>query len=257
MFSGYNARRPARRNAMFFRTRDMQTALETYQELTRKHGGLWEKEISFWQDENGDPIKERAIEYAVQSLRLSDADPSEIPWKTFYENKELDHLPWVRDFFTNDVAVTEACLWIRPPLNHVLNPSSINSALCRGHGQVRWRTSSDRGVETSIPAGIHGKKMVRMWRHVATLCIRHSNKASALEKQTIAWMLHDAFLFLRPFRDGNGRTARLVIQDLRRELGLLPVFIHYEQREIHRERTKLFNRTLLIPYLQQHFGRVL
>lgn len=230
--------------------------METYTELVRRHSFLWERDLSYW-EENRKPIKERAVEMAVASARMSDADPSEIPWKMHFTSEEKDKWPWVREFFDNDVAVAEACLWIRPPLNHVINPVSINSTICHLHGQVRWRTSSDRGVETSIPAGIHGRKMVRMWRHIAALSIRRSIEASFLERQTLAWMLHDAFLFLRPFRDGNGRTARLVLQDMRRELGLLPVVIHEEHREIHRERTKLFNRTLLIPYLQQHFGRAL
>jgi hypothetical protein len=228
----------------------LQKPAEEYQALIERHSHHWEKSEAFWLLKPN----EHAIEFACNSAFLSDADTSEVPWKTHYTNEEMDKLTWVREFFENDVTIAKTYLALGVPIGRIVNPVYINMPLCRDKLKAGWRVTSDRGTDSAMPPGIHGRLMVRIWRFTVAEGVRVLASAPVQQRQAFAWAMHDAFLFLRPFRDGNGRTARLALQSIRRELSLLPVYIDKEQRNIHRERAKFFNKELFVPYLRSKFS---
>lgn len=200
------------------------------------------------------PLKELAMEFACASAILSDCDPSEIPWKMEYTQEEKDAHPWIRDFFTNDYDLAMTYLKCDPPTGKVANPIVINMPICRDRQRARWRATSDRGTDSAMPSGIHGKVLLIHWYRIARHGIRRLRTASDTDKAVFVWAMHDAFILLRPFRDGNGRTARLLVQQMRRELKLYPARFKAEDRQIFRERTKFFNVHLFVPYLREKYG---
>lgn len=229
---------------------ELRTALEAYSALIQTHEHMWERTRDFWL---AMPSKERAIEFACASSVLSDADTSEIPWTTKYTHDDMMEYAWLEEFDRYDVSVAEAYLTLRKPRGTTVNPLIINCAICRVQRSAKWRVSSDRGTDTSIPPGVHGRIMLLEWRRMVSRGTRYMRNRSDQEKRVFAWAMHETLIFLRPFRDGNGRTARLVIQDIRQELGLLPIMFEESQRLVHRERTKFFNRECLIPYLRETY----
>jgi hypothetical protein len=228
----------------------LQKPAEEYQSLIERNSHHWERSEAFWLLKP----KEHAIEFACNSAFLSDADTSQVPWKIHYTDEEKDAHSWVREFFENDVSLAETYLALGEPTGRIANPVYINMPLCRDKLKAGWRVTSDRGTDSAMPPGIHGRLMLRIWRLTVTEGIRALASRPTHEREAFAWAMHDAFLFLRPFRDGNGRTARLLLQAMRRELSLLPAYIDKEQRKIHRERAKFFNKELFVPYLRGKFS---
>jgi Fic family protein len=71
--------------------------------------------------------------------------------------------------------------------------------------------------------------------------------ASEAERARIAMFLHDWFLCIHPFRDGNGRTSRLVLNMLRLRYGLSWLVIENKQKRSYYRQIERTQETKFKP----------
>lgn len=201
-------------------------------------------------------LKERAIEFARHSARLSDADSAEIPTKASYTENEKNEHPWLRAFFDNDVTLAEIVLRPRRPLGREVNAVCINAPLCGHRMSPRWRTTWSNNLQAVIPQGINGKVMYDEWCKVVRRGSWFYRHAEDTDRRAFAFAMYDAFIYLRPFRDGNGRTARLVIQYILQELRLAPIPFYMDFRESYQTRSQYFEDHIMEPFLKERLKKV-
>ena len=89
--------------------------------------------------------------------------------------------------------------------------------------------------------------MVRWWNTVCKAIARRE-EFNEKEKIALAFSLHDWLLCIHPYEDGNGRTARLMLNVIRRELGLSWHIIHPDRRGEYMARIQIFE--------EDFFGRL-
>ena len=90
----------------------------------------------------------------------------------------------------------------------------------RGPGQV--------GKEPLTPAYLIGSQMVDLWDEVCAVVSAHGKVEDA---GSWAWSVHDRFERIHPFLDGNGRVGRILMNQLRLQLGLPWLTVRFEDRE--------------------------
>lgn len=235
---------------MFLLNPELQEAIGRYTDLIRRNEPLWEREPQFWAESDSRTL---AMEFACASAAISDTDSHKIPWKTHFTKEEIDAYPWLGEFLANDVAMTEAFLRQRKGRLIALDPVYVNMSICRTRLHAEWRTSSDKGDETSIPPGVHGSTILAAWVRIVRDGMRYVEDAPEPDRRVFAWAAHDSLNCLRPFRDGNGRTARLIVLHVRRGLSLPPIMFERSHRTVHRARTRFFNEHILTPYIRATF----
>lgn len=113
------------------------------------------------------------------------------------------------------------------------NPIIFNAAICCTNGAAKWRTGIPAGM-SNLPKGEACKFLHhRWWRRVQREMIPANEHGDVSGDKNLAhhvcMELYAEFLCIRPFRNGNGRTALLVLYMLRRYVGLPLWFIDYEQ----------------------------
>ena len=62
--------------------------------------------------------------------------------------------------------------------------------------------------------------LMQEWESVARALRKDAEFVPPDLRKTLAWVLHDWFLCIHPFEDGNGRVARLILNHCRLQLGL-------------------------------------
>jgi len=87
--------------------------------------------------------------------------------------------------------------------------------------------------------------LLKEWERLVETYDHRIKKEAKMERERIALMLHDLFLCVHPFRDGNGRTSRILLNALRVRWGLPWLIIdsnkkRYYYRHIEQTQQKIF-----------------
>lgn len=205
---------------------------------------------------NPDPLT-----FACESALISGEDPDKIPWPNVVDQmkKEVESKgdkwgepPWIAEFNINDLMLAESCIRSRGRRGYIPDPVMINMPLCRNRLYAKWRTSTYLGTRTGFPAPKYAKELVRKWQRVVMIGAQSLMGASKRDRIVFAWTMHDAFICIQPFKDGNERTARIMLQYVRRELDLEPVFISRDDMTLHRERIRLFRQEVFMPLMRRY-----
>lgn len=106
----------------------------------------------------------------------------------------------------------------------ILHPNILHQALVRGVPGLERYAGSYRHVGVFIGKNMPGNRMPS-WLAVPALMdewlsLVHEYENLAEGHAEAAQLLHDWFLCIHPYADGNGRTARLVLNMLRVSKGL-------------------------------------
>jgi Fic family protein len=72
--------------------------------------------------------------------------------------------------------------------------------------------------------------MNEIWTPFYDDCIKESETTDDINKERMAYEIHDLFECIHPFIDGNGRTGRILLNAARVQMGLKPITILYNDR---------------------------
>jgi hypothetical protein len=136
------------------------------------------------------------------------------------------------------------------------SPIIFNAAICCTSGAARWRTG--------IPAEFRGLPKAEACRHLhrrwwkrvlhempdKPLPLGMSGDANLAAR--ICMQMYAEFLCIRPFRNGNGRTALLVLYMLRRYAGLPLDLIEYERAPQLGEYVRNYRKSFFLPRMQAY-----
>lgn len=163
---------------------------------------------------------------------------------------------WVEDFNLNDTMIADSCINSKERRGEIMNPIIPNMSLCRLKMEPKWRTSTYLGSKMGSPSARHVKHLAKLWEKAVLFGVRRlldgPVKAPVEARQIFAWAMHDVFISFQPFKDGNERTARVMIQLIRRELDLPPVFISQSDMTFHRKRIRLFRTDFFLPLMRAY-----
>lgn len=159
---------------------------------------------------------------------------------------------WVEDFKLNDILVATSCLTSKERQREIMHPKIANMPLCRNKLEPKWRNASYIGSNTGFPAARHVERLTELWMKAVLAGARQLEKSSENDRRVFSWALHDAFLSIQPFKDGNERTARAMFQLVRRELELPKVFFSRTSMIFHSSRVKAFRSGIFIPLMRQY-----
>lgn len=159
---------------------------------------------------------------------------------------------WAEDFKLNDEMIAESCLNSKGRRREIMHPLVINMSLCRIRTEAKWRNATYIGTNTGFPHARHIRKLVDVWIRMALVGARKLEKASDIDRSVFSWALHDAFLSIQPFKDGNERTARALMQLVRRELDLPTVFFSRRSKGLHQSRIRTFRAEIFMPLMERH-----
>lgn len=125
----------------------------------------------------------------------------------------------------------------------LLDPLEIHRHLAKGTPMEpfggTYRTSGVAVGDKQMPHHAHLPMLMQQWFElVEYACAREE---SMRNKAKSAYILHDWFLCIHPFKDGNGRTARLVLNAIRIKMGL-PWKIVLSDEEMHATYLAWINR---------------
>ena len=115
---------------------------------------------------------------------------------------------------------------VRIARGELMHPREIHRLLCRGTHMERFGGRMRRcNLFVGSPRTVRGRRDMPIWQKVPELLeewwnllvyydaeIKHAPKSKRIR---MARRLHDIFLCIHPFEDGNGRTARLIFNMLR------------------------------------------
>lgn len=166
-----------------------------------------------------------------------------------HKEKKFPVPQWVEDFNLNDLLVATSCLSSAGRQRDIMHPMIANMPLCRHRLEPKWRNATYIGSNTGFPAARYVKRLTEMWRKIALLGARKLERATPEDRKVFSWALHDAFLSIQPFKDGNERTARVMFQLVRRELELPKVFFSRHSMIYHTSRVKAFRSGIFIPLM--------
>jgi len=141
-------------------------------------------------------------------------------------------LPLYRSHLEAALKVARNPLWEMP-----LHPRVIHEVLCRGThmncygGYYRSCRMWIGGHEAPGPLAVP-ELMSHWWGMVEQSYEYHERefRSNSREKAWTARFLHNWFLCIHPFEDGNGRTARLFLNSLRLSYGLSWHTVEYKYR---------------------------
>jgi len=135
--------------------------------------------------------------------------------------------------------------------HELLNPLEIHAWLSH-RTSMEWFGGHMRTCDVYV-----GKWDMPRWEEVPNLLgqwwslvkskdeeMRHAPKK---ERERMARLLHDLLLCVHPFRDGNGRTSRLFLNQLRLRWGLPWLIIEYRKRGIYYRRIEHTQETIFRP----------
>ncbi|MES2225736.1 MAG: Fic family protein [Patescibacteria group bacterium] len=112
----------------------------------------------------------------------------------------------------------------RTARGELLDPLHIHSLLCRGTSMEGFggkkRTCNVCVGKYDMPRWREVTRLLNLWRGTVQYYDKRMKDAPKKERERIARILHELFLCVHPFEDGNGRTSRLILNMLRLRWGL-------------------------------------
>lgn len=191
--------------------------------------------------------------FVSESIRLS----GEIPPPQW---QDKDHVAKKGDKSVSDEAkihLDVATSVIQSRSSGLQNPAIINAELCNSRGKFLFRASTLLD-DFPAPEGMHSGSAVEAWTHCMERLIDVEMRRlidvrelldSMDDREALAWLGHDLLVSCRFFRDANDRTARIMLQNMRRLLRLQPVIVWYVNKNLHRARITLFKTLILQPMI--------
>jgi len=117
-----------------------------------------------------------------------------------------------------------------PPWQQPVHPLAIHRTLSR-FTPMEWfggeyRTCRIWVGDTEMPSWERVPALMEWWWG----CVGEMSQVSSEKRPDAALLLHDFLLHIHPFRDGNGRTARLFLNSVRLKHGLSWRIISLKER---------------------------
>lgn len=171
------------------------------------------------------------------------------------------HVPPGRSQWTDDrldrkyrqfkvhVAIAEACLCSHA--TEIMHPSIINDEL-HGNSETQWRDGTIMAMRIIQPRGELSEMLSDRWLALASSGISQLAQRPESDRIAFAWMMHDLFICIQPFKSANERTGRLLLQLLRQRLGLLPIMIRAKDMMFHESRLDYFRWNLFLPLMRRY-----
>lgn len=137
------------------------------------------------------------------------------------------------------------------PLLAIHDPREVHRRLFRELGPFAgvYRTTGEVWVgDRQMPKARHVPKLMQEWVGYAKKWATDSGAENADEKFRRSLQLHNLFLVIHPFEDGNGRTARLLLNALRLSMGLPWLVIYGGNYEFYRGQLVAFEELFRKEY---------
>lgn len=189
--------------------------------------------------------KAAALEFARESEEIRGYSPADLP------EHEKD-ISLVRDQairrFKVHVTIAEACL--TSYADRMMHPLIINDEL-HGNQQTAWREGSVSVMRVIQPSGKHVRALTDFWVALADKGATQVSWRSENDRIAFAWLMHDLFICIEPFKSANERTARLLLQVMRRMLNLPGLFVRKDDMPFHEMRVNLFRMNIFMPEMRR------
>lgn len=128
----------------------------------------------------------------------------------------------------------------------VINPIHINGALL-GHHELGLRTGTEWDLRNKAPASKKVRGLLEKWMRCVERGIKKHRKWSIEACERFCWEMHDELRCIRPFRNENGQTARLVLNQLRVRCGLPILTIDGKNADQYHARLDAYRDHEFIP----------
>ncbi|MFZ2887127.1 MAG: hypothetical protein WA021_04885 [Minisyncoccia bacterium] len=139
-----------------------------------------------------------------------------------------------------------------PVPEHSPSPSLINDALRGSDGEVWWRDGLRQGTWDFLPRPEYVEILMELWLEYEQEVVATYAQALEDQREAISWALYDLFIGIEPFSGANDRTARLLLQSVRRRIGLEPVLIRQMHGRYHEKRFVFFRDTIFVPLMRDY-----
>lgn len=134
-----------------------------------------------------------------------------------------------------------------------VDPRLVNGMITGKHRE--WISLMRSGTEGALRSVIPGAERMPMlfdeWIRGAESGLTRMRRSSADEITDWAWSMHDRFICIHPFKTGNGRTARVMFNHLRRLLGLKVCVIPNAEADNYYRRLEEYREKHFLPSLQE------
>ncbi len=130
-------------------------------------------------------------------------------------------------------------------------PFIIDAALLGRNDENLFRRGTEWQLRGKVPDAIELPVLLELWTRYTRLLLKRHEKSSVEEKERQTWLRHDEFRCTHFFREGNGSTARFLLNHMRVLLGL-PILVLDEHNagEYHRRLDEYFEN-VFIPRLPE------
>ncbi len=132
----------------------------------------------------------------------------------------------------------------------MVNPLIFNVAICGTNGAVRWRTGIPAEFKGLPKAEACPHLFHRWWRRVDSEIQGIRDRSCEPEKDEYCKNAYADFLCIRPFRNGNGRTALLMLYMLRQYVGLPLQVVEYEDAPKLADFVRHYRKTNFLPAME-------
>jgi hypothetical protein len=126
----------------------------------------------------------------------------------------------------------------------LIEPCFINGILSNRSGEW-YRGGTESGHRGRVPDGSLVKSFVSIWFEEAEVGLKNIRGLPEVERSAFAWTMHAKLACISPFKQANGRTARLMLNYFRMLLKLPVEIISNKEAEnyyamIEQHRTEQF-----------------
>ena len=132
-----------------------------------------------------------------------------------------------------------------------VDPRHVNGLITGKHQEFQslLRTGTEGALRTVLPSALQMRVLLDDWIKEAYTFLSSHHARSTLEKNRFAWDMHDRLICIHPFKTGNGRTARLMLNHLRCLMGLTVQVIRDEEANGYYARLEKYRDEVFLPSL--------